>query len=224
MENTNKRIQLASFQILVFQGIFLIFLFILFFFFLFGKISEIRELKSQYSGVYEQYEKIKSEGLPFSSFKALASKDTDKYISQMSLYFTAADYTSMIQSASGAKFDEKILSIKDTIKIKKENEDFSVLNASVTKILPEYSDGSSIGIKKADIVSYLETLFHSFGIKASGDIKVAELLPYDSNISETSSPAGNDINSEKIFYFPLSFQIEGAKSDIFTFLHYLENV
>lgn len=102
------------------------------------------------------------------------------------------------------------------------------INEKISKIVPYYTEDSSIdnnSLTDFKFINYLENLLDKFNLTYKNQIWISDLVLEESfNWSIDKKKIDNNWLDSKIYYFPLKLQLYGAKRDIVNFIYYIQNV
>lgn len=113
----------------------------------------------------------------------------------------------------------------------KSNNTIQIRDQKLSKVLPMYSDASSVEGVMNDFVfvNYLENLLRGFNLKTVSQLWVEQITSLENSSTDTSSKVqknkkSSDNYSPDLYYIPLTLELEWRKSDLVDFLYYSQNI
>ena len=234
MSTKNKTLQRGIVQGLVFNFILLSILLFAWFNYFYPEYLKIENKKIELEEKYKKYEILKSKWLQFEKFNKLhSSLWKEKISNNISLkntlnQFNKEDYDkNFINTWSGYYLDffkkqEKEINIK-----KLEQEKSGVLNV-IKKILPYYTEDSSIAkgsLTDFKFINYIENILNNFNLQYKWVVWIKQLSAvntFNSLWHKKEIKTQNQLEWE-IYSFVLNFDLTGKKKNIIDFIYFIEN-
>ena len=198
------------------------------------ELFALREASTLLNSVWLSYEDFSSQHETLGEKTGL---NNNTYLQNVLKDFDEQDYNTYFVNTSWGQY-ASFLKKNVTDLAKKKNElEGDGISESIQKVLPYYTEKSSLGdesLTDFKFVNYVEHLFRTFNLRSSWDIWVWVLqedmqFEWEQNwwadLWEEESPKKKSKQLDrKIYSWKMKFVLEWKKRNIINFIHFIENV
>ncbi|MBW7954705.1 hypothetical protein H3C61_02745 [Candidatus Gracilibacteria bacterium] len=176
----------------------------------FGEVSALTNTLNQEVSKYKNYEK---NGLSYAEYLELSKNEQVKKILKENKSF----YDENLVNKTNDNYLKFLSSKEELLNSQLKDGLIAQRDESMSKILPSYSDGTSVEGSITDLyfINYIERLLNTFSLSTTSKIGIDGVIPIDKNIKDIGT---------QIFYIPLKLDLVGRKADIVRFLYFLQTV
>ena len=216
--------------------------------------NSIEEKKAELFVLQEALVSLNSAWLSFEDFNNLhevldekTGLNNNTYLQNVLKDFDEQDYNTYFVNTSWTQYQSFLKKNVTDLARKKNELESDGISQSIQKVLPYYTEKSSLGdesLTDFKFVNYVEHLFHTFNLRSSWDIWVGVLQEdtqfeweqnwwadlwevdlWEADLWEEVSPKKKSKQLDrKIYSWKMKFILEWKKRNIINFIYFIENV